>query len=69
MKETADGSINVLCGMVNAKNAFGGYPGPTPFTAFKAKRETETIVDVTSTASCENEMRVAEEIAREQSKR
>ncbi|RAI34523.1 hypothetical protein [Rhodoplanes serenus] len=38
---------DVVCGLVNAKNSFGGYVGPRPFIYFISQREAH-IVDVSA---------------------
>jgi len=69
MKKTTDGTIYVLCGMVNAKNLFGGYAGAQPFTVLKSKREDGAITHIGAEADCSKSREIAETVAKGRDKR
>ena len=69
MKKTSDGSMNVLCGQVNAKNSFGGYVGARPFTAVKSNRGDDIAADISESANCAEALRIAETVVENRGKR
>lgn len=64
LKKTTDGSISVLCGMVNAKNSFGGYAGAKPFTAAQSIREKDAVIYFGDEANCARALQIAEQVER-----
>jgi hypothetical protein len=69
LKKTTDGTISVLCGMVNAKNSFGGYVGPKPFTAAQSIREKDAVIYFGDEANCTKALQIAEGVGRGHDKR
>jgi len=69
MKATSDGTMEVLCGMLNAKNSYGGYIGARSFTATKSKREEGVFVNMDESADCAKARQIAETVTQNRGKR